>query len=68
VIDRIREMEVSRFVQGSQEGCEEVSFQWRLEKSMGRGWRGGWGLRALVALPEVMSWILSNHMVTRNHL
>jgi hypothetical protein len=27
VIDRIREMEVSRFVQGSQEGCEEVSFQ-----------------------------------------
>jgi hypothetical protein len=38
---------------------------------MGVGWRGGemaqW-VRALTALPEVLSSIPSNHMVAHNHL
>jgi hypothetical protein len=31
------------------------------------GWRDGSGLRALTALPEVLSSITSNHMVAHKH-
>jgi hypothetical protein len=33
-----------------------------------RGWRDGSQVRALTALPEILSSIPSNHMVAHNHL
>jgi len=39
-----------------------------MQKCYSRGWRDGSAVRALTALPEFLSSIPSNHMVTHNHL
>jgi len=41
---------------------EEIKFK------RGRDWRDGSVVRALTALPEVLSSIPSNHVVAHNHL
>jgi hypothetical protein len=39
-----------------------------ISRRKGVGWKDGSRLRALTALPEVLSSVPSNHMVAHNHL
>jgi hypothetical protein len=53
---------------GGRKGMEEIYLKYNLKNQ--QNWAGEMAqwLRALMALPEVLSSIPSNHMVTHNHM